>query len=134
MENLNDLLAELKSLIGSTEEADRKRFADILAALKERKDEPEVQAALEGFVADGIDELKKDTEKIRKQVQEESYALLPLAYIAKHYFKKSRAWLYQRINGYSVRGKVYTLNDREKEIFNNAVQDIARKIGSVHIA
>ena len=65
---------------------------------------------------------------------EEVYELLPLAYIAKHYFGKSRGWLYQRLNGYAVKGRVYTLNEEEKEIFNRAVKDIAARIGSVHLS
>lgn len=134
MENLNELLKELKTLIGGTDKTNRQRFSEILKELEMHKDEPEVQAALDQFVSTGIEEIRKDTDTLRQQVQEDEYKLLPIAYIAKHYFNKSRAWLYQRINGYSVRGKVYTLNDREKEIFNAAVQDIAKKIGSVRIA
>ena len=62
------------------------------------------------------------------------YDLLPISYIAQHYFGKSKAWLYQRLNGNKVRGKVYTLNDEQKNIFNSAVKDIARQIGSVQLS
>ena len=124
----------MKSLIGGTDEINRQRFSEILKELEMHKDKPGVQAALSQFVASGIEETKKDIDNIRQQMQEDDYKLLPLSYIAKQYFNKSRSWLYQRINGYPVRGKVYTLNDKEKEIFNIAVQDIARKIGSVRIA
>ena len=57
-----------------------------------------------------------------------------MSYIAKHYFGKSSAWLSQRINGTLVRGKAYTLNDEQKRIFNNALQDISSRIGSLHLA
>ena len=72
------------------------------------------------------------TKVLREQIQE-YYELLPLAYIARQYFGKTRSWLYQRLNGYSVRGKVYSLNDEQKAIFNNAVQDIAQTIGSIRL-
>ena len=63
----------------------------------------------------------------------ETYELLPISYIAKEYFGKTAAWLYQRLNGYKVRGKVYSLTNEEKNVFNRAVQDIAHRIGSVSI-
>ena len=59
--------------------------------------------------------IKNVIEEIR-----DSLDILPLSYIAKHYFGKSASWLYQRINGNKVRGKVYTLNKEEIEIFNKA--------------
>ena len=58
---------------------------------------------------------------------------MPLAYIARNYFGKSASWLYQRINGYKVRGKVYTLNHEEIGIFNRALKEIGEKIGSLSI-
>lgn len=69
---------------------------------------------------------------IREQMKE-VVDLVPIAYIAKNYFGKSRAWLYQRINGYKVRGHVYTLNDKEVEVFNRALKEIGNKIGSLSV-
>ena len=69
---------------------------------------------------------------IREQMNE-IVDLIPVSYIAKNYFGKSRAWLYQRINGYKVRGHVYTLNEKELEIFNRALKDIGNKIGSLSV-
>lgn len=63
----------------------------------------------------------------------EVYEILPLAYISTTYFKRSRGWLYQRLNGYVVNGKVRSFTEREKEIFNRAIQDISEKIASVHV-
>ena len=40
----------------------------------------------------------------------------------------------KRLNGNKVRGKVYTLNDEQKNVFNSAVKDIARQIGSVQLS
>lgn len=62
----------------------------------------------------------------------DKYEILPIPYIARHYFGKSAAWLHHRINGNPVRGKVYTLSPEQKEVFNAACRDISQKIGSLH--
>ncbi len=58
---------------------------------------------------------------------------LPLSYIAEHYFKKSASWLSQRINGTPVRGRVYTLNREQKDIFNRALREIGEMIRTYRI-
>lgn len=60
--------------------------------------------------------------------------ILPLSHIAEHYFKKSRQWLYQRINGNIVNGKPAQFTDEEIETLNFALQDISKKIGSIRVA
>lgn len=82
-------------------------------------------------IADSVEELDRRL-TIREQMNE-IIDLIPLSYIAKNYFGKSRSWLYQRINGYKIRGQVYTLNERELEIFNRALKDIGNKIGSLSV-
>lgn len=133
MENIRDLLAELKLLMGKTDMASEARREEIAQTIKMRSEEPGVKEAFETFIDEGITEVESNTENLRKQI-ERGYELLPVSYIAKHYFGKSRAWLYQRLSGYKVRGQVYTLNEEQKKIFNRAVQDIARQIGSLHLA
>lgn len=63
----------------------------------------------------------------------QSVFLIPIAYIARTYFGKSTAWLQQRIYGYKVREKVYKLNDQDLKTFNDALQDISKRIGSLVI-
>lgn len=63
-----------------------------------------------------------------------SLNILPLSHIAEHYFKKSRQWLYQRINGNIVNGKPAQFTDEEIETLNFALQDISKKIGSIRVA
>lgn len=79
-----------------------------------------------------VDSLDKSI-TIREQMKE-IIDLVPVSYIAKNYFGKSRAWLYQRINGYKVRGRVYSLNEKEVETFNRALKDISNKIGSLSVS
>lgn len=134
MDNLNELLKELKTLVGGEGEENRRRFSEILKELETRKDEPQVQEALSAFVASGVDEMKQDIATLRQQIEEEDYKLIPISYIAKKYFGKSASWLYQRINGNKVGGRTYTLNEEQKATFNAALQDIADRIRSFSIA
>lgn len=79
-------------------------------------------------------EIKELDDKLTIRVQlKKSIELLPMSYIAKQYFGKSASWLYQRINGNKVRGKVYTLSENEISIFNKALNDIARQISALSI-
>lgn len=50
------------------------------------------------------------------------------SYIAKKYFGKSRNWLYQRINGYTVNGKRACFTETERRIFIDALNDISNMI------
>lgn len=82
--------------------------------------------------ADRAEALVKQT-KVREQL-ENALPILPLSYIAEHYFKKSRQWLYQRLNGNIVNGKPAQFTDEEINTLNTALQDISKKIGSLRVA
>ncbi len=133
MENINSIFNELKSLMGKTDKASEERRDEISLWLKENSANEEVKEAYNRFMTEGLAEVKSGVDKLREQI-DSRYDLLPISYIAQHYFGKSKAWLYQRLNGNKVRGKVYTLNDEQKNIFNSAVKDIARQIGSVQLS
>lgn len=133
MENINSIFNELKSLMGKTDKASGERRDEISLWLKENSTNAEVKEAYNRFMTEGLAEVKSGVDKLREQI-DSRYDLLPISYIAQHYFGKSKAWLYQRLNGNKVRGKVYTLNDEQKNIFNSAVKDIARQIGSVQLS
>lgn len=132
MNEAKQKIEELKACIGKTDEESRKKFAEALAYLK-ANDSEEVQQALNELLTEGITQTKQEVAALKKQM-EDVYDILPLSYIAKVYFNKSRSWLYQRLNGYQVRGKVYSLNEKEKQTFNMAMQDIAARIGSVQLS
>lgn len=133
MDNINSIFNELKSLMGKTDKASGERRDEISLWLKENSANEEVKEAYNRFMTEGLAEVKSGVDKLREQI-DSRYDLLPISYIAQHYFGKSKAWLYQRLNGNKVRGKVYTLNDEQKNIFNSAVKDIARQIGSVQLS
>lgn len=133
MENVNVRLAELRGLMGKKDAVSEARRDEITKWLSDNKT-PEVQKAFHDFMSEGIGCIETEIDTIRQQIGEEGYKLLPVTYIAEHYFGKTKAWLYQRINGTPIRGKVYTLNAEQKRIFNSALEDIAGKICSYRLA
>lgn len=119
--------------MGLTDPESEKKKAELMDWLEAHKTE-ETEPMVKEFIDKGLDGAIDELTSMRDQLRAEQYKVLPLSYIAKEYFGKSAAWLQQRINGYKVRNKVYTLNPEQKATFNAAVQDIARKIGSIRIA
>ena len=57
--------------------------------------------------------------------------IISLSYISKKYFGKNRSWIHQKINGNLKNGKPAEFSADEIKIFNFALQDISRKIGSI---
>ena len=125
MEKYEDLLKEFEALLGKDDERSERRKDEIVAWMEANGDEGAKRACEEMIM--------RNLGRIRQQLGNR-YDILPMAYIAEHYFGKSRAWLYQRINGHKVRGKVYTLNEEQKRTFNEACQDLAKEIGSFRLA
>lgn len=132
MEEYQIKLKEFESLLGKEDDASSKRRTEIVNWLKENGGE-DAKTAAEKLIMRHLHETDKFVKTIRQQLGDK-YEILPISYIARHYFGKSASWLHQRINGYEVRGKVYTLNEEQKKIFNDACQDIAKQIGSIHYA
>lgn len=132
MGDVRIILEELKSLMSKDDAESEARRNEIAAWLKCNRT-PEVEEEFRKFMEDGLEEISAEINDIRKQISDEDYRLLPLSYIAKKYFGKSHAWLSQRINGTKVRGHVYTLSDEQKQIFNAAMQDLAKFYGSFRL-
>lgn len=133
MEEAKRLIEELKGLIGKTDEASVARMDEISLWFRDHHT-PENVALMQEFLDAGVAAVGAEVADIRHQIEDEQYRLLPISYIAKKYFGKSHAWLSQRINGTKVRGHVYTLNAEQKEIFNNAMQDLSQFYGSFRLA
>lgn len=53
-----------------------------------------------------------------------------LAYIARHYFGKTRQWLYQRLKGQIVNGKPATFTEAEEATFIKALHEIGLQLSS----
>lgn len=126
------MIIELKSVIGKTDEESRTRFSELLDELRNNQDEG-LKAEVEKLIAEGLKDTKEEINCLRRQIGED-YNILPLSYIAENYFHKSKAWLYQRLNGHKIKGHTYTLSQEQKMIFNEALQDIAKRIGSLSLS
>ena len=53
-----------------------------------------------------------------------------LAYIARHYFGKTRQWLYQRVKGQLVNGKPAAFTEAEKATFIKALNEIGVQLAT----
>ncbi|NDV81912.1 DUF5053 domain-containing protein [Bacteroides sp. 51] len=135
MKTINEEIKELFTLSGN-------EFENRLQYLKETYTGSEDKKKLSDTILSEMDNTIEDMKQLGAQMDEmislkeqlkEVSEIVSLSYIAKHYFGKTRSWLYQRLYGYSVRGKVYNLNEKEKETLNAALQDISKRIGSVSV-
>ena len=133
-EELDELREIFRNITPETEEEYKKRFLSI----QERYTSPEEVEAINEFMMSlykAMDEKVEEVERLLT-IQEQLRPfkeILPMSYIARTYFGKSSAWLQQRIYGYKVRGKVYTLSEKDIDTLNFALQDISKKIGSLSI-
>lgn len=133
MEDIKNLFEEYKALAGNTDAKSEERKNEIIAKL-ETMDKDAVAEVAKLFVEENTTRLEGEVKVLRSQMDAEDYKLLPISYIAKNYFNKSASWLLQRLNGYQVRGKVYTLNKEQKSIFNQAVKEISNRISALQLA
>ena len=53
---------------------------------------------------------------------------LSLKYIAEHYFGKGASWLYQRLNQYTVNGKVAAFTEKELSELAAAFEDMGERL------
>ncbi len=123
-----EMQAEFEQYKNLTTEAERIEFqenrAQRLESLSDSDRESYVHASLNGLNAtvEAAEELILITKlgEIAKAVS--------LSYIAKTYFGKSRAWLYQRLNGHTVNGKQAQFSPEEKKQFASALKDLSHQL------
>lgn len=75
------------------------------------------------------DKATRMTDQLRVQLQTLVPAL-SLGYIAKNYFGKSSTWLYQRLNGNIVNGKVAHFTCEEIKTFKAALADLGAQLSA----
>lgn len=131
---LKDELLALKPLFGTESSEFNNRVKDIASRYTSEAD----KKVIADFISErlqnidnGLDVIEETAIKIQLQ---EVAEIVSLSYLAKKYFNKSRAWLYQRLNGNIVNGKPARFTEEELRTFNNALQDISQKIGSLSIS
>ena len=139
MRTINDELKELTAILNSDcankEEEYQKKFQYIQEHYTTEAD----TEAISDYLLNGYQALGEEAEELMREITlqekiKEMKEIVPVSYIARHYFGKSAAWLQQRIYGYKVRGRVYTLNEKDRQTFNDAIRDICEKLGSLSIA
>ena len=138
MSRNEELIKEAERLMREQPEGASERIDEIVKEL-EATDSPEQQQMVSNMLHRQLAVTENNLmeigrELMREQIDDEMYRLIPWSYIARTYFHKEPSWLHQRINGSPVRGKVYTLNDEQKQTLNRALADIGRKIGSYRFA
>ena len=131
---LKDKLQALKPLLGTDSPEFYTKMREIAAKYNSEED----KKAIADFVSERLQSIdgKLDAVEesaIKLQLQEVA-EIVSLSYLAKKYFNKSRSWLYQRLNGNLVNGKPARFTQEELQTFNNALQDISQKIGSLSIS
>ncbi len=97
----------------------------------------EEEAMVEEFVGSHMPKLTASVESLHEDAVklqlEEVSDMLNLSYIARKYFKKSRAWLSQRVNGSIVNGKPCRFTARELDTLNNALRDMSSRLSAVTV-
>jgi tRNA splicing ligase len=134
--NIMKLADQLEILKITQDVGDVEKFKEQYKYLKENfTSESEIKQIddfVEGMVKEFTEKNEQDMEEIRLRCHLIlNKEIIPVSYIAKNYFKKSKDWLYQRINGNIVNGKPATFSKSEVQTFSFALQDIGKKLGSI---
>lgn len=132
MDEYSKKLEELKSLMGYTDDDSIARKEELFVWFENNSGGTGRQLQLDNFIKEGIAEQKHGIETLQAEA-DPTYELIPMAYIARKYFGKSRQWLYQRINGSGEHCHAYSLDDKQKATFNLAIQEIASQLSSVRL-
>jgi len=132
---ITDQLEILKTMY---EAGDSEKFKEQYLFLKENFTTESDVNQIEEFTGKMIDESIRESDRNMAEIRLRGHLIvnkdiIPVSYIAKNYFKKSKEWMYQRINGNLVNGKPARFSETEIETFNFALQDISRRIGSINI-
>ena len=139
MKTLQEELKELRAILNGNapdmEQAYKAKFDYINATYTTEED----REAIGDFLLDSYKKMNAEADDLLRQAEKaqelrKMKEIIPISYIARHYFGKSAAWLQQRLYGYKVRGRVYTLSPEDRHKFDNALQDIANQIRSFSIA
>lgn len=131
---LNDELLGLKPLLGTDAPEFYTKVKDIASGYTSDEDKKMIADFISGQLHSLDEKLDIIEEKALKLQLQEISEIISLSWIAKKYFGKTKNWLYQRINGNIVNGKPCRFTPEEIEIFNHALKDISKKIGSLSLS
>lgn len=139
MKTINDELKELAAILNSDSANKEEEYQNKFRYIQEHYTTEADAEAISDYLLNGYRALGDEAEELMREMTlqekiKEMKEIVPVSYIARNYFGKSAAWLQQRIYGYKVRGRVYTLNEKDRQTFNDAIRDICEKLGSLSIA
>ena len=122
---------KIKELAARNREAKTREEKAIIAQemIKLQNENPEeYQNALETLIKETSKEVETLTmaEKLGEVTK-----IVSMAYIAQHYFGKTRSWLSHKLNGNTVNGKKSDFTTNEIETLKFALLDISKKLGSL---
>ena len=89
-------------------------------------------ADAEALLVKGDRMMEEDANDIRERLGD-IVDFVNLSYVAKHYFGKSRTWLYQRMNGNKVNGKTAFFTRAERKQLEDALHDIGKQLLAVKL-
>ena len=110
------------------------KHVQAIKSMKEGMTPQELTAFNEALVAEARELLAKGDGMMKAEMDDVRQRLgdfpqvLNMSYIAKHYFGKSRTWLYQRINGDIVNGKPVFFTIAERRQLQEALHDLGKKL------
>jgi hypothetical protein len=132
---LNKELEKLKSIFQSHNTSEFKKQVEILKHNFTSENEiKKMDEFIDAMVNEEMEERCRAFEEIKLQAELIlNKEIIPFSYIAENYFKKSKAWLYHRLNGNNINGKPVHFTPEEIKTFNFALQDISKKLGSISI-
>lgn len=115
--------------VNAKTEAEREQINAQISQLAS-ENEQEFVEAMKYSIEDTLEKAKELSVKVRLN---EVLPILPLSYIAEHYFQKSKSWFYQRLNGNIVNGSPAQFTQEEIKTLNFALQDLSKKLGSISL-
>lgn len=138
MSRFEEILVELKPLIGTLDSKERVEMENLISELRSLDLTDEQRLIIKRFIQKGIDESKVEIESIKNEISlreqlKDVSKTISLSYIAKTYFNKSRVWLYQKIDGTVIHGKPCKFTNEELKTLQFALNDIANKLNSVQL-
>ncbi|MDR0833265.1 MAG: DUF5053 domain-containing protein [Candidatus Symbiothrix sp.] len=123
-----------KEFISLNTEEEKKAFDVKFYSHIASKSEAEKTEFANAFVDGAKSEAKRAKElcqyiDVRLKMSEIS-DVVSMSYIAKNYFKKSKGWLSQKLNGNIINGTPAEFNRDEIYILSHALEDISTKINN----
>lgn len=139
MNRFNEILNEMKPLMGSLVPEERDKLLQLEEELKTLQLSEEDKIEGQKFFDDGISDIQQEINIIKEKVNlaeqlKEVSQIISLSYIAKTYFNRTRTWLYQKINQNVIHGKACKFTDEELKTLQFALDDIKNKIGSIKVS